>query len=911
MQAIGEALDSGAPLVTVCGPAGAGKTSTALEILRHARERPAVGVLFCELADQRSDAGFVAAVARSFGLGVARSEAELRDVVAARLASEGPLLAVLDNFEQLPEEAATTLDAWIAAAQEAQFLVTSRAPLRLPGEVCVELPPLALGDAVALFEDRARAAGAAVDPAARPLVEQLVLRLDGVPLAIELAAGRADVMTPAGMLDQLRSRFDLLERDGLGGHDRHASLRGAIAWSWELVREAERQVLARLSAFQGPFTVQAARVVADSILPIDEVLHALRRRSLLAGGAGEGGRFRLLESVRDFAAQELSHGGDAAPTWMRHALWAAEQAEQAAARRRAASDSSGGGIEDVLADALAAHGRCPDPRIRVRIVEALHRFLAERGPTPVHSSLLNACVADTIGLADEPRQVDAHLMRAELRILCADVGAAEEDVAASLAILARCPDPAREAMALDICSQCQLFRRAPAGALSSAESAIALERTPGVDAGASRYRRAIALALLGRAKEARHAGEESVVHYAQRRQLGLEAEARLALAKIAHHTADRTAALLQYRAAARLHRKLGDRRGLGSVALNLGSVLDDAARFGLARRVLGAAAAIATELGDRGQRAAAVLRLGLLDLQSGSAQEAEARFVEVLSTRDQAEDGARASLAFLGLGVAAALRGDLSAAAGHLKRAAETPGVAPSERLIAHAYAAVVGALAADAPTASEQLARARADLPPGDELRALLVELAAAATDGDVERRSARLASVRERMRASLPSPVPAELRIADLLVSLFTGRFRPGSASAATPPDLQVELDGRWFVRGADTVQLGRRRAARFVLAALVEARLQRPGAGVSADEVLAEGWPGERVLHDAGQLRVRNVVRELRALGLRDFLLTRDDGYLIDPAVAVERMPRGAPAPGARNSHLLSRAPSPHRG
>ena len=208
-----------ARLVTILGPPGIGKTRLAAEVVARAGAGFAGGVLVCDLAEATTADEAAAELGRALGC-----EASDVEAVGRALALRGAALVALDDLERLVPQAALTIGRWLAEAGSARFLCTSREPLRLAGEVRLELEPLGLGDGVDLLVERA----AALRPAwAEPdrdrlALEEVVRRLDGIPLALELAAARAPVLSPAALLERLSSRLAVLQAPPPGASRRQA-----------------------------------------------------------------------------------------------------------------------------------------------------------------------------------------------------------------------------------------------------------------------------------------------------------------------------------------------------------------------------------------------------------------------------------------------------------------------------------------------------------------------------------------------------------------------------------------------------------------------------------------------------------------------------------------------------------------
>jgi predicted ATPase/DNA-binding CsgD family transcriptional regulator len=309
-------------LVTVTGPGGAGKTRLAGEVAKQVAGRFADGVWLAELAAVRDPAQVAAAVAAALGIRELPSVAA-PDALAHALAQR-QLLLVLDNCEHVIGAAAELCGRLLLGADDVRVLATSREPLRIAGESRYRLAPLTLPDpdnpadpdgseAVALFADRARRADAsfALDGETAPLVARLVARLDGMPLAIELAAARVEVLGVAQLLDRIDDRFTLLEAGDRLAASRQRSLAATVEWSYRLLDEPERRVFRAVSVFPGPFTLEGAEAVAGAGSG-PTVLHLVDCSLLVAPRAGPDGRSRyvMLETLQAYGAGLLAEAGE-------------------------------------------------------------------------------------------------------------------------------------------------------------------------------------------------------------------------------------------------------------------------------------------------------------------------------------------------------------------------------------------------------------------------------------------------------------------------------------------------------------------------------------------------------------------------------------------------------------------------
>jgi predicted ATPase/class 3 adenylate cyclase len=323
-------------LLTLVGPGGTGKTSLAVELLRREADRFRDGTWFVAL-ETVHDAELVAGVlAATFGLvsgGISTTvEERLGRFLAAR-----SLAVVVDNVEQVLE-AAPLLPRLLRVSPGLSIVATSRAPLRVAGEQEFPVPPLAVpprgqsidaaraNDAIRLFEDRAARVRPGYQLTAEDVdaVAEICRRLDGLPLGIEIAASRMALLPARDIADRLGRRLDLPGTGSRDAPERQRTLQAAIAWSYDLLREPERRLLERLSAFAGSFAVSEAEAVAGpaeelGIDVMDGVSTLVDHSLVQPAPSALGARFRLLTTVRMFAAERLAEGGAGADLRRRHA----------------------------------------------------------------------------------------------------------------------------------------------------------------------------------------------------------------------------------------------------------------------------------------------------------------------------------------------------------------------------------------------------------------------------------------------------------------------------------------------------------------------------------------------------------------------------------------------------------------
>jgi predicted ATPase/class 3 adenylate cyclase len=325
---IAQQLHAGARLLSVLGVGGTGKT----RLVTHfgwtwLGEFPG-GIWFCDLTTARTTAGVAAAVAQGLDVPLGDSDpvAQLGNAIAGR----GPCLVIIDNVEQVVRETAATVGKWLDKAPQARFVMTTRELLGLPGERVLALEPLPVDDGVTLFRHRAEAVAPCFKADDEQAIAPLVRLLDGLPLAIELAAARVRVMSPRQLLLRMGERFNLLTSKG-SRVDRQATMRTTLDWSWDLLTRSEQAALAQLSVFEGGFTLESAEAVLDlgghEPQPwVVDVIGSLVDKSLVRHGGKD--RFDLLATVQAYATEQLQiiegHPGIGTPAFdtaqRRHAV---------------------------------------------------------------------------------------------------------------------------------------------------------------------------------------------------------------------------------------------------------------------------------------------------------------------------------------------------------------------------------------------------------------------------------------------------------------------------------------------------------------------------------------------------------------------------------------------------------------
>ncbi|WP_436777529.1 AfsR/SARP family transcriptional regulator [Yinghuangia sp. YIM S09857] len=431
-------------LVSVVGPGGAGKTRITVETgSRLLPEFPA-GVWFVELAPVHDPADIPQAILGALGrrdFGIINSMADTSGSIPAgdalarvvEVLARRPALLILDNCEHLVAGAAEVADILLAEAPALRILTSTREPLGIVGETLYPLGPLTLPDdhgdtttalrsaAVRLFADRAKAVrpNLVVDDANVAAVAEICRRLDGMPLAIELAAARTRSLTPTQIARRLDDRFRLLTGGSRTAMPRHQTLRAVVEWSWDLLDDPERALLRRLSVFAGGATLEAAEtVLADGALvhrdDVLDLLAGLVDKSLVEMfGTGEP-RYRMLETIAAFAAEHRDDAGADAGVTLRHVAWCKAVLERADPMLRTAEQLEA--IDTIIEehDNIAAALRfaidAGDAESAVRLVALMAWYWTIRG----YHREATAWLGDALGMpgADDIQDRESHILAA-------------------------------------------------------------------------------------------------------------------------------------------------------------------------------------------------------------------------------------------------------------------------------------------------------------------------------------------------------------------------------------------------------------------------------------------------------------------------------------------------------------------
>jgi predicted ATPase len=670
-------------LITLTGPGGTGKTRLALQVAAELLDEPGLpfdkltnrrdegfadGVYFVALAPISDPALVLSAIVQTLGVRESGGTT-LLDGLKEYL-REKRLLLVLDNFEQVVA-AAPFIAALLAAAPHVKVLVTSRAALHLSGEREVAVPPLALPDrtrlpslerltqyeAVRLFIERAQAVKAdfAVTNDNAPAVAEICYRLDGLPLAIELAAARSKLFAPQALLARLDQRLKLLTGGARDLPARQQTLRSAIAWSYDLLDAAEQALFARLGVFVGGWTLEAAEEVLrtegrglsdstmDSVLStrpsVLDGLAALLDQSLVRQEAGHDGepRFTMLKTIREYALEQLIARGQADALRRQHADYFRGLAEQAEPWIRFARPERDPWIarldaeHDNLRAALEWLGQREEAELGLRLAWTLRAFWQQRGHWSEGRAWLEATLAQS-GTISEAVRAKALVTAGHLAWSQGDLATARAYIEEGLALLRGLGDKAASATALWLLGNTVIGTGEYAMARACAEECLAL-----FDAVNDLWGRAFALELLGH---------------------------------IAAVQGDLTQAAIYNEEILAFYRQSGYKRGIGIALLDKGVTAqlqgdwENAVVFGAE------GLAIMREAGDKEMTALALHNLGGAVLHQGDARRAAACFAEGLALSRELQAQYNIAMNLAGMAGAAAALG-LSERSAQLFGAAE------------------------------------------------------------------------------------------------------------------------------------------------------------------------------------------------------------------------------------------------
>lgn len=628
-----------ARLITLLGTGGTGKTRLAQKYGWDSLLRWPGGVWFCEVSEARTEMGVARALASSLGVPLGRQDPipQLGEAIAGR----GRCLIILDNFEQVVETAETTLGRWLAQAPEARFLVTSRQRLQLEEETVQQVAPLdPLTRGVELFEVRAwgHRPGFMVDPSNRRQIQEIVRTLDGLPLAIEMAASRLRGMNPTELEAGLTDRFRILAGTKEG---RHATMQATLDWSWDLLSALEQAIVTQLSVFEGGFDLAAAEAVAvaaseKDILVLD-VLQSLVDKSWLRTKAVMGApRFEMFATVQEYTSTKLqAQPEDTGSSADEHSPTTHVSRTTPASRTTHVSQ-----VE-------ARHGA---HYAQMGTAEAIEN-LSLHGGTTKQKALnleLDNCVAAcrrALNRDDEATAVGTYMAAASV---LRNTGPFHLSLELGRRVLSATREPGRRARVLTALATASLYCGEMEESRKYFDAALTIHRTQGDRQHEGRVLGNLATLyrVQSQLDDARRLYEESLAIH---REIGDRHGEAIVLANLGNFENEqgRTEAALEfYSTTLAINREVGDRAAEAMALNNLGIVHQSEGRLDTSREYYEEALAINREVGNRRSEALVLGNLANQQSDQGSIETAKESYEAALAIyRDLGE---RASLAVVG-----------------------------------------------------------------------------------------------------------------------------------------------------------------------------------------------------------------------------------------------------------------------
>ncbi len=866
-------FESGHRLVTILGPGGAGKTRIVTEFgNRFAGSFDSVWFLDLTPFETADDA-----LSSSLALWGITTTGSPATAIARHLDSLGRVLLIVDNLEHILEEFAPQLVEFLRVNKTTTLLATSREPLHVVGEHQHRLGSLSVEEAVSLFETRARAQAPSfsLDSASRKAIAEVVERVDFLPLAIELAASRARMMSPLALAERLTSRMSALKSKDRDRPERHRTISATIEWSWELLDDNLKRALTDLSVIRGPFDVEvAAAIFADP--DAEEMVEGLLDQCLLERVVDN--RFRMFETVRGFATERLEESSHARVVWRRHARYFVQRVESTKPREL-------GSMRFVVPNLLAAAERDIDLDLRASCWISAGRVCRETGgvaPLIPHLIQIPELINDPGRIAESLYLVAlgyAETLKLQEATDFAGRAAemAEQNGHADIAALAHSAHGAYLSRASRPSEALPILEHAYALAAGSQKADVRLQ---------VRAQLATTLFQMGQASRGEALLAENIdeANHLGDRRTAARGLAQLALHSMTSGALDRAEVMLLD--AENLLETQADPVWLATVQVGRGDLQRRKghlaeARSHYERAVRTAQASASVDLQVRA--------LSGLAMTLGAASD-RGHLITALERVGEDSDSVEANLlrsrmAFFDIAF------DNPPLSRHAARAVfQSESVTASWRAVLGGIYALGYAMTFDGPAFDDVVAQSRALLAPSVFADSFLdtVSLLGEAMMERTKLSPSAWQEMHEEIQALAAMPDPSlgpwpQWEAANILTLLLERRVKPDSHTLV----LRLSEDARTFYPpGVDeAVDFTRRGALRLILLGLATQRTEHPGAGISLDEVVALGWPGERVTPEAAASRVYTAIRTLRGFGLDEYLLTSDEGYLLSTDVEVE--------------------------
>jgi predicted ATPase/tetratricopeptide (TPR) repeat protein len=672
-------------LLTLTGAGGVGKTRLALELARQGKDAYADGALLVEL-DALDEAALVpGAVAEALDLHALRGEG----VVDALLAELEPLalLLVLDNCEHLINAAAALVDALLRGSPRLTVLATSREPLRVPGEVVFRVPSLGIPDpareeepdallryeSVSLFVERAGAFAPSfsLDRESAPAVARICHRLDGLPLALELAAARVDALTPAALADRLDDRFRLLRAGSRTAPTRQQTLEATLDWSHELLSDKERTLLRRLAAFSGGFTLESVEeVCAGEGLEADQVallLADLVEKSLVTReGRGGAARYRLLETIRSYASDRLAESGETPAVAARHAAWLMAYV-QGLDQRLSGLELEQGNLRVALETLLETN-----PSEALGLTATVWPFWLRRIELPEARHWLGAALERSPGAS--PARIKTLLGHAAIEFRSGDQGLGLAKVEEASSLARELGDSELEWLTFHFRAAVEIADDEGTSAASYYRPALVFAREHGLAAAeaVSTYSLGAAAWVAGDPVEAERLCAESFALFGALVDSDESVPALVNAAEMILPNPDRLGVRLVFEDTLQPFAEISCRVAAGYVLINWANLVRSAGDDRRARELLEQGLSHFTDSGSDQGRADSWARLAHVELSEGNLDEAADLFERARRVREQLGDRRGGALALVGLGQVATRRGEHERAADLLQEALDT-----------------------------------------------------------------------------------------------------------------------------------------------------------------------------------------------------------------------------------------------